>query len=170
MSGTTNTLRFARLIVGCDHGGYELKKVLLDYVAAKYSGLEVLDVGCKGSDDRVDYPDIAGAVCSEVLSPSPGGSAGILVCGSGIGISIAANKVNGIRCALCHDYWTAKMCREHNDANIMALGGRCTGPEPAKQMVDAFFETPFEGGRHCGRVDKIHALEQPSTGTETAKQ
>ena len=158
-----------RLIVGCDHGGYDMKAQLLDYIKGKYSDLTIVDVGCNGPADRCDYPDIAQALAVHVIADSEAAPAegdapglwtpGILVCGSGIGISIAANKVDGIRCALCHYHWTASMGRAHNDANVMALGGRCLGIEPAKGMVDAFFATPFEGDRHCGRIAKIHGLE-----------
>lgn len=146
------------VIFGCDHGAIELKNLLRDHVKAKPS-TSVIDVGVN-TPDAVDYPDIAALVCKQVLSTP--GSAGIVLCGSGIGISIACNKINGIRCALCHDYYTAEMCRKHNDANVMSLGGRTTGPEVAKQMVDIYLSTCWEGEsneRHANRVRKIHALE-----------
>jgi ribose 5-phosphate isomerase B len=109
----------------------------------------------------VDYPDYAKLVAEKVLEKTDGPRpVGILVCGSGIGISIAANKIKGIRCALCHDHYTSLMTRKHNDANILALGGRTTGVEVAKDIVDVFLNTAFEGNQHAVRVAKIHRLEQ----------
>ncbi|KAL7716493.1 Ribose-5-phosphate isomerase B [Entamoeba marina] len=107
--------------------------------------------------DRCDYPDFAEKVAKEVVAT---GLKGILVCGSGIGISIAANKVNGVRCALCHDHYTAQMCRKHNDANIIAFGARVIGSDVAIDMVDVFLSTNFDGAQHTARVAKIHELEK----------
>ena len=112
---------------------------------------------------RCDYPDISADVCQTLLSaPEDANALGILVCGTGIGISIAANKVRGIRCALCHDHYSALMCRKHNNANVIALGGRTTGEEVAKEIVETFLQTAFEGGRHAERVGKIMTQEQSS--------
>lgn len=137
--------------IGSDHAGFDLKEKIKAHLTEK--GIEITDVGCF-KPERCDYPDIAQALCKNLK-----GGRGILVCGSGIGISMAANKIAGIRCALCHDHYTAKMCRQHNDANVLAVGSRTTGDEVAKDIVDTFLQTEFEGGRHADRVKKITALE-----------
>lgn len=142
------------IILGSDHGGFELKGHIKKFLLEK--GIEVKDMGCF-SEESVDYPDIAKAVTAEVLKT---GEKGILICGTGIGISIAANKVKGIRAALCSDVYSAKMCRQHNNANILCLGGRVTGRELACMIVDTYLTEEFEGGRHQNRVDKIHGLEE----------
>lgn len=141
------------LVIGCDHGGYSLKKEILSHLDEK--GVEYKDMGCDG--ESVDYPLIAEKVCKEIV----GGNAdkGILICGTGIGISIAANKINGIRAAVCTDAYTAKYTRLHNDANVLCMGGRVTGGGVATEMVDVFLSTEFEGGRHERRVGQITALE-----------
>ena len=143
------------LTIGSDHGAVALKDTV-KAVLADIGGIEVNDVGTFGTDS-VDYPDIAEKVCADVA----GGKAdfGIVLCGTGLGISIAANKIRGIRCALCHDVYSAKKAREHNDANVLAMGGRVIGPGPAGEIVRAFLEAKFEGGRHGRRVGKIMALE-----------
>ncbi len=143
------------IFIGSDHGGFELKNELISYLE-KDLKLSFKDMGCF-SKDSVDYPDIASVVANEVLKEK---SLGILICGTGIGISVAANKIDGIRCALCGNEYSATMARRHNDANILALGGRTTGPELAKAILKAFLEGEFEGGRHQKRVDKIMALEK----------
>ncbi|KAG9394597.1 Sugar-phosphate isomerase, RpiB/LacA/LacB family [Carpediemonas membranifera] len=140
-----------KVAIGCDHGGIELKLELIEHL--KSLGKTPIDVGCHKEDGSVDYPDYARAICKEVTAGNC--KCGIAVCGSGIGISIAANKVSGIRCALLHDHYGAHMCRQHNNANVMALGGRVTGVEVAKEIVTTFLQTEFEGGRHQRRVDKI---------------
>ena len=142
------------VVIGCDHGGFELKEQIKVFI--KDMGEAIEDVGTY-STDAVDYPDIALKVARYVLE---NGVLGILICGSGIGMSIAANKVNGIRCALCHDAYTAEFSRRHNNANIIAFGGRTTGVEIAKQMVKIFLSTEFDGGRHQRRIDKISSLEE----------
>ncbi len=142
------------IAIGSDHGGWALKQEILKHLEAK--GVEYLDCGCF-SEESVDYPDIAEALCANVLDGTC--EKGILLCGTGIGISIAANKIDGIRAALCHSEFDAKMCREHNDANVMCLGGRTTGPNISLEMVDLFLSTDFGGARHQRRVDKIMALE-----------
>ena len=140
--------------IASDHAGFEQKQALVDYLAAQ--GHDVIDRG-PDTDDRVDYPDYAELVARDVA----GGAAerGVLVCGTGIGMSLAANKIPGIRCALLSDCFSAEMCRAHNNANMCALGGRVTGPELAKRMVDLFLTTEFLGGRHADRVNMISALE-----------
>ena len=144
-----------KITIGSDHGAVELKdavkKVLSEFE------VEVNDVGTFGSD-AVDYPDIAEKVCAEVLSGKA--DKGIVLCGTGIGISIAANKIHGIRCALCNDVFSAKMSREHNDANVLAMGGRVMGIGPASEIVKAWVTTDFSNGeRHIKRIKKIHELE-----------
>jgi len=143
------------LYIGSDHGGFDLKQQLIKYLQEK--NVEFKDVGCYDKTS-VDYPDLAQKVAEEVISNT--GSKGLLICGTGIGVSLAATKVNGIRAALCHDNYTAKMAREHNDANILCIGGRVTGDEVAKDMLDIFLSTEFAGDRHQRRLDKITALEE----------
>lgn len=142
------------VVVGSDHGGFALKEVLMGHLQEK--GLEVIDVGCYDTNS-VDYPDIAEKACREVTEGRC--DWGILVCGTGIGISMAANKVKGIRCALVSEAYSAEMTKRHNNANMIALGGRVTGPDLAKHIVDAYINAEFEGGRHEKRVNKISALE-----------
>ncbi len=143
------------IVIGCDHGAFELKNVLADHL--KSLGKEVLDCGCYDTKS-VDYPDIAEKVCTEVKTGKY--EFGILLCGTGIGISMAANKISGIRCALLSNEFSARMTRQHNNANVIAMGGRVVGPELAKSIVNAFMSAEFEGGRHQTRIDKIHALEK----------
>jgi ribose 5-phosphate isomerase B len=142
------------IYIGSDHGGFDLKEDLVRFIRDELK-LEIKDMGCY-SRDSVDYPDIAQSVSREVLK---GDHSGILICGTGIGISIAANKIDGIRCALCSEEYSASMAKKHNNANILAVGGRVTGPELAKSIVKAFLTSSFEGGRHQNRVDKIMKLE-----------
>ena len=144
-----------KITIGSDHGAVELKdavkKVLAEFDA------EINDVGTFGSA-AVDYPEIAEKVCAEVVSG--GSERGIVLCGTGIGISIAANKIKGIRCALCNDVFSAKMSREHNNANVLAMGGRVLGIGPAGEIVRAWLTTDFSGDeRHNRRLAKISALE-----------
>ena len=141
------------VFIGSDHGGYELKEQIKSFL--EEIGVDVEDLGTY-SPESCDYPDIAQKVALNVAKSK---EKGILICGSGIGMSIAANKVKGIRCALCHDAYTAEYSRRHNDANIIAFGGRTTGVEIAKQMVKIFLFTEFDGGRHERRVEKIGKLE-----------
>lgn len=140
--------------IGCDHGGYELKKEIIAHLTK--NGVEFKDFGTYDGNS-VDYPDIAKLVCKSILSGEC--ENGILVCGTGIGISIAANKHKGIRAAVCSDEFSAKFTRLHNDANVICLGGRVVGPGLACELVDIFLSTGFEGGRHALRVDKITAIE-----------
>jgi len=136
--------------IGADHAGYGLKTTLVAELAAL--GYQVLDLGTAG-EESVDYPDFA----AEVVAALKDGRApwGVLVCGSGIGMSIAANRHAGIRAALCHDVETARLARQHNDANVLALGARLIDAETAKQCLKTFLTTEFEGGRHARRVAKL---------------
>lgn len=143
-----------KIAIAADHGGFELKGVIIDHLTKK--GYEIVNLGTDTADS-VDYPDYAEKCAKQVLSGEV--SFGIVVCGTGIGISIAANKINGIRCALCHSPETAALAKQHNNANIISLGGRTTTDEMALKIVDAFIEAEFEGDRHQRRVDKIMALE-----------
>ncbi len=144
-----------KIAMAADHGGYELKNILKDYLEGK--GHEIINLGTD-SPESVDYPDYAKACCTEVVEKRV--DFGILVCGSGVGISIAANKIDGIRWALCPSKEIAPLVKQHNNANVIALGGRFTAPEEAKAIVDAYMSAEFEGGRHQGRIDKITALEK----------
>ncbi len=142
------------LAIGSDHAGYTLKCEVKKYLEQK--GVQYIDCGCNG--ERADYPDIAKAVCDKVT----GGECdkAILICGTGIGISMSANKIKGIRAALCQDYYTAKYTRLHNDANVLCMGGRVIGAGTAEEIVEVFLDTEFEGGRHADRVEKMMKLEQ----------
>jgi ribose 5-phosphate isomerase B len=144
-----------KFYIATDHAGFHYKEQIKAYLAEK--GIEVVDLGPE-SADRVDYPDY-GRKCAEAVKADPG-SFGIVVCGTGIGISMAANKVPGIRAALCHDAYTAAMARAHNNAQILAFGERVVGMGVVQSMIDAFLETPFEGGRHERRVEKIDAIDR----------
>jgi len=139
--------------IGADHAGIDIKAYVKELFEKR--GHEVIDLG-PITKDRVDYPDFAAKVCKSVLENE--GSKGILICGSGIGMSMAANKFDGIRAALCHNEYSAKMAREHNDANVICLGERVSGFGMVEAIVDSWNEASFEGGRHEGRVEKINAL------------
>jgi len=142
------------IAIGNDHAGLEVKREIIAMLQA--DGWNVIDCGCH-TTDSVDYPDIAQEVAQQVLEKK---ILGILICGTGIGISIAANKIPGIRAAVCTDNFTAEMCRRHNDANIVAVGARVSEMESIKEMIKIFIKTDFEGGRHQVRVEKINALEK----------
>jgi ribose 5-phosphate isomerase B len=135
------------LAIAADHGGFDLKSALVPI--AQELGVTVLDLGTRGRES-VDYPEFADAVAAALLEGRA--RRGVLVCGTGIGISIAANRHPGIRAALCHDGLTARLARQHNDANVLALGGRLIGVETARDCLINFLTTPFEGGRHARRV------------------
>jgi len=139
---------------GSDHAGFALKEVLI--VRAKELGVEVIDVGTY-NEERVDYPDFAEAVANAVVTGSA--DLGVAVCGSGIGMAIAAGKVAGVRAATVHDVTSARLSREHNDANVMAIGQRFVGEQTAIDALEAFLAADFAGGRHAGRVNKINALD-----------
>lgn len=146
-----------KLAIGSDHAGYELKAEIINFLQQQYPHIQVEDCGTY-STDSVDYPDLAVKVAEGVADGTA--QRGILVCGTGIGISIAANKVPGIRAANCHDKYTAQMCREHNDANILAFGSRVISSDTAKELVKAFIETEYAGERHARRVNKIAEIEK----------
>ncbi len=144
-----------KVVLGADHGGFELKNRIADYL--KQKGYSITNVGVDSSDS-VDYPDMAEKACLEFKKG--GYEFGVVCCGTGIGISISANKVKGIRCALPQNIYAAKMSKEHNNANFIAFGGRIDYPEKVEDMVDAFVTAAFAEGRHDRRVRKIMALEQ----------
>lgn len=143
------------IAIGSDHGGYELKAKIIAYLEKK--GLEIKDFGTK-SNQSVDYPDYAQKVCMSVVSKKC--QKGILICGTGIGVSIAANKIPGIRAAVCANVFMAKASRKHNDANVLAIGQRVLGEGIAFDIVDAFLNNDFDAGRHKNRVDKISYIEK----------
>ena len=139
-----------KIAIGSDHAGFYLKEDLIKYLEEK--NIEVKDMG-PFDDSRVDYPDYGHAVGHEVIDNKM--DFGIVICGSGIGISISANKVKGIRAALCSETYSARLARRHNDANVLAMGARLIGHDMAIEIVEAFLDEKFEGGRHINRVNKI---------------
>lgn len=143
-----------KISIASDHAGFEQKQALRDYLAEK--GCEVVDRG-PDTDDRVDYPDFAALVAHDVADGAA--DFGVLVCGTGIGMAVAANKVHGIRAVNCITEQFAELAREHNDANVLTLSGRFVALEDNERILDAFLSTAFGGGRHAGRVAKIMALE-----------
>lgn len=143
------------LAIASDHGGFDLKNYVVKYLSD--NGVEFEDLGTFNTDS-VDYPDYAVKVAEGVAQGKY--EKGIVICGTGIGISIAANKIHGIRAALCTDSYMARMSREHNDANILALGGRVIGPELAMDIVQTWLNTDFLGGKHKRRIDKIADIEK----------
>jgi len=143
-----------KIAIGADHAGFRLKQHVVQVLTKL--GHEVDDRGTH-NEDSVDYPEICATVGREVTSGRA--DRGIVIGGSGQGEQIAANKVPGVRAALCNDLYTARMSREHNDANVLAMGGRIVAPGLADEIVKLWLETPFEGGRHQRRVDQIHAIE-----------
>lgn len=142
-----------KIALAADHGGYKLKERVKDYLVKK--GYEIIDLGCN-SDESVDYPHY-GKACGEAVMAGKA-EKGIAFCGTGIGISIAANKVKGVRCALCTNKLMAEMTRKHNDSNVLALGGRILDKETAFEIVDVWLNTEFEGGRHQRRVDLLNEM------------
>ena len=149
-----------KIIVGADHGGFLLKSVVVKDLQTM--GHEVFDAGTH-TTDSVDYPDIAKAAATRVAEGEF--NLGILVCGTGVGISIAANKLPGVRAACVSDTFSARMARAHNDANVLCIGERVVGTGLAGELVKAFITTEFEGGRHARRVDKIRQLDGQNKGT-----
>ncbi len=143
----------SKYFIGADHAGIDIKAYVKELFEKK--GHEVIDLG-PSTKDRVDYPDYAAKVCEEVLKNE--GSKGILICGSGIGMSMAANKFKDIRAALCHNEYSAKMAREHNDANVICLGERVSGYGMIENIINAWCSSSFAKGRHEQRVNKINAL------------
>ena len=143
-----------KIAIGCDHGGICLKETVIEVLNER--GIEYEDFGTY-DENSVDYPDYA-LKAAEAVSTGKCDK-GVILCGTGIGISIAANKVKGIRAAVCHDEFTAEKCAEHNNANILAMGGRVVSKELARKMLEIYLDTPFGGGRHANRVAKITAIE-----------
>jgi len=151
-----------KIAIGADHAGYRLKAELLDFIRSL--GHELEDFGAHGPAS-VDYPDFASAVCNKVRSGEV--DRGILICGTGIGMSIAANKMQGIRCALVHDVFSAKATREHNDTNVLAMGERVIGPGLAQEIVATWLSTEFSNGeRHRNRIGKVSLLEQQAANPQ----
>ncbi len=146
------------IAIGCDHAGVEMKKAVIDTLASK--GFEMKDMGTDG--EPCDYPVVAEAVCRLVQSGEC--EKGILICGTGIGMSIAANKFKGIRAALCSDSFSAKYTRLHNDSNVMCMGARTMGTGLACELAEIFMSTEFEGGRHQRRIDLITEIEKNEKG------
>jgi ribose 5-phosphate isomerase B len=144
-----------KISLGSDHAGFELKEDLRGYLAEQK--VEVIDLGVY-NEEPVDYPDIGASVAQKVSRGEV--DRGILICGSGIGMSIVANRFPGVRAALCHDLYTARISREHNDANLLILGGRLIGKGLAREILKVWLETGFQGGRHQRRLEKIRALEE----------
>lgn len=143
-----------KIAVGCDHGAFDHKNAIVEHL--KNRGFSVKDFGIY-ENKSVDYPDIAKPLCLSIVNGEY--DLGILVCGTGIGMSIAANKVKGIRAAACSEHFSAKYTRLHNNSNVLCLGGRVIGVGTALELVDIFVDTAFEGGRHQARVDKITEIE-----------
>lgn len=143
-----------KIVIGSDHAGFELKEAVKAKLAA--DGYEVKDVGCY-SNESVDYPTFGHAVGKAVVSGEA--DRGIAICGTGIGISIAANKVPGVRAGVCHSEWTAQMTKQHNDANVLCFGARVVDEATAFAMVDAWLNTEFEGGKHLRRINEIEDLD-----------
>ena len=143
-----------KISIASDHGGFDLKEDLRAWLTGQ--GHEVVDFGCHGTES-CDYPDFAGPAARAAASGEC--ERGIVICTTGIGVSMTANKVKGVRCALCGDPWSAEMTRRHNDANVLAIGAGVTGPLLARQIVTAFLTHEFEGGRHQRRVDKVMSTE-----------
>lgn len=147
------------IAIGSDHGGYELKGEVIAWL--KENNYEYMEFGCMDGNS-IDYPDVAEEVCAKVLDGTA--AYAILICGTGIGISMAANKINGIRAALCTDTYMAKYTRLHNNANVLCMGGRVLGTGAALEIVDTFLHTGFEGGRHQRRVDLLTGIENKMKG------
>ncbi len=148
-------MKISKITVGCDHAAFDLKKKVIAHLNER--GVEVIDVGTN-STESCDYPNFARAVCKNVQNGVT--ELGILICGTGIGMSMAANKHRGIRAAVCSDTFSARLTREHNNANVLCFGERVVGMGLACELVDAFIDAEFEGGKHQRRVDMITAIEE----------
>ena len=144
-----------KIAIACDHGGYRLKEVLKESMISQ--GHEVVDFGTN-SEESVDYPEYAYKAAKAVANKEC--ERGVVVCGTGIGVSIVANKVDGIRCALVHDLFSAKATRQHNDTNMIAMGGRVIGEGLALEILNTWLTTDYEGGRHDARIEKMMAIEK----------
>jgi ribose 5-phosphate isomerase B len=149
-----------RIAIASDHAGYRLKEIVIDHL--KSAGHEVMDLGTN-SEDPVDYPPFCAAAARAVVRGPA--EVGIVIGGSGQGEQISANKVHGARAALCHDEFTARLSRQHNNANVLSLGARVLAPELALVIVDTWLEAEFEGGRHVARVEEIADIEREECGT-----
>ncbi|HEY3375672.1 MAG TPA: ribose 5-phosphate isomerase B [Candidatus Aquicultor sp.] len=147
-----------KIVIGADHAGFGLKEEYKEILRAE--GIEFLDMGTMGADQPVDYPDIAEAVARKVASGEY--ERGVIICGTGIGVAIAANKVKGIRAAACNDPVSARFSRAHNDSNILTVGARIVGIAVAREIFLVWLHTGFEGGRHATRVEKINKIEERS--------
>lgn len=145
-----------RIGIGCDHAGLALKKEVICLIEGM--GHVVEDMGAH-EEVSVDYPDYARAVCEAVMAGTV--HKGVLICGTGIGMSIAANKISGIRAALCHDTYSARATREHNDSNVLCMGQRVIGPGLAREIVKTWLEGEYAAGKHMARIGKVMALEKP---------
>ncbi len=145
-----------KIALACDHGGYDLKVAIIAHL--KERGIEVIDLGTNNGTDSVNYPEYGEAAALKVANGEA--DCGIVVCGTGIGISLAANKVPGIRCAVVSDTFSARMTKAHNNANMLAMGGRVVGVGLALDIVDAYLDTEFEGGRHQKRIDMLMDIEK----------
>ena len=154
-----------KIIIGSDHFGYDLKEEIKQYLADL--GHETVDVGCGNAEDAVDYPDIAADLAEQIAAGQAG--RGILVCGTGIGMAMVANKVPGVRAACCHDPFSAERARKSNDAQVMTMGSQIVGPALARSLVDHWLESEFQGGRSTPKVAKIKALDQKYHRVETEK-
>lgn len=148
-------MKIKKITVGCDHAAFDLKKKVIAHLEAR--GIEVIDVGTN-STESCDYPTFASAVCKNIQNGVT--ELGILICGTGIGMSMAANKHRGIRAAACSDTFSARLTRQHNNANVLCFGERVVGMGLACDLVDAFIDAEFEGGKHARRVDMITAIEK----------
>lgn len=148
-------MKLTKIVIGCDHAAYELKLKVIEHL--KDQGIEVEDVGTN-STASCDYPDFADALCKKIMSGEY--ERGILICGTGIGMSMAANKHKGIRAACCSDTFSARLTREHNDANVLCFGARVVGEGLAYDLVDLFVSTDYEGGKHARRVAMVDALDK----------
>lgn len=144
-----------KIAIACDHGGFPLKESVIEVITR--AGLEPIDLGTHGSES-VDYPDFAISALGLLVRGEC--DRAILICGTGIGMSMCANRITGVRGTLCHDGYTARMARLHNDSNCLILGGRVVGPGVAQDIVEIWLRTPFEGGRHQTRLDKIDGVRE----------
>lgn len=146
-----------KIAIGSDHAGFEMKQIIIEFL--KENNIEVVDVGTFNSTEKVDYPDFAKAVCEKIIKSET--ERGILLCGSGIGVSVAANKIKGIRAGLCHDTYSARQSVEHDNVNVLCLGARVIGPELAKEIVKNFINASFSNEeRHLRRIKKVLKLEE----------
>lgn len=146
-----------KIAIGCDHAGPALKAEIMAHLDEK--GVEYIDMGIQ-EGEKIDYPEKAKEVCEKITNGEC--DLAVLICGTGIGMSMSANKIKGIRAACCSDYFSAKYTRAHNDANVLCIGARVVGAGLAIELVDVFLETQFEGGRHQRRIDKIAVIESDS--------